>query len=55
LLRGGGWLVLELGHKSAPYIAPLLQGAPWLHAAMERDLAGIDRVVSAQRAPRDST
>ena len=54
LLRGGGWLVVELGHKSAPCVAPLLQNATWLHAAIERDLAGIDRVLSAQRAPRDS-
>jgi len=54
LMKSGGWLVLELGHKSAPRVALLLQNASWLHAAIERDLAGIDRVISAQRAPRDS-
>ena len=54
LLRGGGWLVVELGHKSASRVAPLLQNASWLHAAIERDLAGIDRVLSAQRVARDS-
>jgi release factor glutamine methyltransferase len=54
LLRGGGWLVVELGHKSAPRVAPLLQNASWLRVSIERDLAGIDRVLSAQRAPRDS-
>jgi release factor glutamine methyltransferase len=54
LLRSGGWLVVELGHEGAPRVAPLLQNAPWLHSAVERDLAGIDRVLSAQRAPRDS-
>ena len=44
LLRGGGWLVMELGHKSAPEVASLLQGAVWEHVAIERDLAGIERV-----------
>jgi release factor glutamine methyltransferase len=54
LLRGGGWLVVELGHKSALRVAPLLQTASWTHSAIERDLAGIDRVLSAQRVARDS-
>ena len=52
LLREGGWLVLELGHQSAPRVAPLLQAPIWSDAAVERDLAGIDRVISARRAPR---
>jgi release factor glutamine methyltransferase len=52
LLRGGGWLVVELGHKSAPRVAPLLETAAWSHVAVERDLAGIDRVLSAQRVAR---
>lgn len=55
LMRNGGWLVLELGHRSAPHVAPLLQGPVWLDVSVERDLAGIDRVISARRAPRDST
>jgi release factor glutamine methyltransferase len=54
LLRSGGWLVVELGYKSAPRVAPLVQNASWSHAAIERDLAGIDRVLSAQRVARDS-
>ena len=52
LLRGGGWLVVELGHKSAPRVAPLFDSAAWAHLAVERDLAGIDRVLSAQRVAR---
>ncbi len=54
LMKSGGWLIIELGHKSAPRVAPLVQNARWLDVAIERDLAGIDRVLSAQRAPRDS-
>lgn len=54
LLRNGGWLVLELGHQSAPRVAPLLQAPVWLDVAVERDLAGIDRVISARRAARGS-
>jgi release factor glutamine methyltransferase len=52
LLRGGGWLVVELGHRSAPRVASLLETAAWAHLAVERDLAGIDRVLSAQRVAR---
>ena len=54
LLRNGGWLVMELGHQSAARVAPLLQKPVWVDVAVERDLAGIDRVISARRAPRDS-
>jgi release factor glutamine methyltransferase len=54
LLRSGGWLVLELGHKSAERVSTLLQTAAWVDVAVERDLAGIDRVISAQRALRAS-
>lgn len=53
LLRNGGWLVLELGHQSAPRVAPLLQPPVWLDVEVDRDLAGIDRVISARRAPRE--
>ncbi len=52
LLRSGGWLVVELGHQSAARVLPLLQSPIWLDVAIERDLAGIDRVISARRAPR---
>ncbi len=52
LLRDGGWLVVELGHQSAPRVAPLVGTAAWSHVAVERDLAGIDRVLSARRVAR---
>jgi release factor glutamine methyltransferase len=54
LMKSGGWLVVELGHRSALPVASLLQNASWFDVAIERDLAGIDRVLSAQRAVRDS-
>lgn len=52
LMRTGGWLVLELAHLSAPRVEPLLQAPVWQDVAIERDLAGMDRVISAKRAPR---
>jgi release factor glutamine methyltransferase len=54
LLRGGGWLVVELGHQSAARVAPLVQTPLWLDVSVERDLAGIDRVLSARRAPHNA-
>jgi release factor glutamine methyltransferase len=49
LLRTGGWLVVELGHTGAPRVRPLLETPFWSHTAVERDLAGIERVLSARR------
>jgi hypothetical protein len=50
----GGWSSSS-GIEGAPRVAPLLRnGGVVATSAVERDLAGIDRVLSAQRAPRDS-
>jgi release factor glutamine methyltransferase len=51
LLKPGGILVLELGHKSAEEVSLLLAAAEWAEAAITNDLAGIPRVVSAKRLP----
>jgi release factor glutamine methyltransferase len=50
LLKPGGMLVLELGHNSAEYVTRLLAAPEWTSVATSRDLAGITRVVFAQRA-----
>ena len=49
-LRPGGWLVVELGHRSWPKIAPLV-GGEWASCIVEPDLAGIERVMAVQKNP----
>jgi release factor glutamine methyltransferase len=48
-LKPGGLLVLELGHNSQAAVEPLLEGSEWTDVAVARDLAGIPRVISAER------
>ncbi len=48
-LRPGGLLVLELGHNSLPAVQPLLDAPTWTNAAVTNDLAGIPRVIAAER------
>jgi release factor glutamine methyltransferase len=48
-LAPGGLLVLELGYNSLPAVRPLLDSAEWTNIAVTKDLAGIDRVISAER------
>jgi release factor glutamine methyltransferase len=48
-LKHGGLLVLELGHDSLPAVQPLLDSAAWSNIAVTNDLAGIPRVLSAER------
>jgi len=48
-LAPGGLLVLELGHKSLPAVQPLLDAPTWARAAVTNDLAGIPRVIAAER------
>lgn len=47
VLRPGGWLILELGFGSRDRVAALLAG--WRDIRIEPDLAGIPRVIAAQR------
>jgi release factor glutamine methyltransferase len=48
-LKSGGLLVLELGHNSLPAVRPLLDERLWTNIAVTQDLAGIDRVLAAER------
>jgi release factor glutamine methyltransferase len=50
LLKPGGILVLELGHDSLPAVRPLLDAADWVSVEVTNDLAGIPRVIAAERA-----
>jgi release factor glutamine methyltransferase len=48
-LKPGGLIVLELGHNSLPAVQPLLDLLDWTNVAVTKDLAGIDRVIAAER------
>jgi release factor glutamine methyltransferase len=45
----GGLLVLELGHNSLPAVLPLLDLPNWTSVGVTNDLAGIPRVIGAER------
>lgn len=48
-LTRGGLLVLELGHNSLPAVQPLLDAPHWTSAGVTNDLAGIPRVIAAEK------
>ena len=48
-LKPGGLLVMELGHDSLPAVQPLLETPAWANIGVTNDLAGIPRVLSAER------
>jgi release factor glutamine methyltransferase len=48
-LKPGGLLVLELGHNSLPAAQPLLDASTWTSVGVTNDLAGIPRVIAAER------
>jgi len=48
-LKPGGILTLELGHNSLPAVQPLLDAPTWTNVAVTNDLAGIPRVIAAER------
>jgi release factor glutamine methyltransferase len=50
VLRPGGWAVFELGYNVAEPVRQLFTPG-WEEIAIMKDLAGIDRVISARRAP----
>ena len=49
-LKPAGLLVLELGHDSLRAVEPLLTGGPWTNLSVTNDLAGIPRVIAAERS-----
>jgi release factor glutamine methyltransferase len=49
-LKPGGVLVLELGHNGLPAVQPLLDAPDWTGVAVTNDLAGIPRVLAAERS-----
>ena len=48
-LKPGGLLVLELGHNSLPAVQPLFDTPDWTAVGVTNDLAGIPRVIAAER------
>jgi release factor glutamine methyltransferase len=48
-LKPGGILVLEVGHNSLPAVQPLLDSSQWANVGVSNDLAGIPRVLAAER------
>jgi len=52
LLKPGGIFVAELGHDSLPAVQPLLDARQWTAVGVSNDLAGLPRVVAAERLPR---
>jgi len=48
-LKPGGLLVLELGHDSLAAVQPLLDAPLWTNVSVTNDLAGIPRVIAAER------
>jgi release factor glutamine methyltransferase len=48
-LKPGSLLILELGHDSLAAVQPLLETPTWTNIAITNDLAGIPRVLSAER------
>jgi release factor glutamine methyltransferase len=50
-LKPGGIFVTELGHDSLPAVQPLLDARQWTAVGASNDLAGIPRVIAAERLP----
>ena len=48
-LKPDGILVLELGHNSLPAVGPLVEAPEWINVGVTDDLAGIPRVLAAER------
>jgi release factor glutamine methyltransferase len=48
-LVSGGVVVIELGHDSLPAVQPLFETPEWTRVGVTNDLAGIPRVIAAER------
>jgi release factor glutamine methyltransferase len=51
-LMPGGLLVLELGYNSLAAVQSLLDSSDWVNVGVTNDLAGIPRVIAAERSSR---
>jgi len=51
-LKPGGIVALELGHDSLPAVQPLFDTGDWTNIGVSNDLAGIPRVLSAEKTRR---
>ena len=51
-LKPGGIVVLELGHDSLPAVRPLVDTPQWTNVGLANDLAGIPRVMAAERTDK---
>ncbi len=54
-LVSGGIAVFELGHDSLPAVQPLFETPEWTHVGVTNDLAGIPRVIAAERTTHVGT
>lgn len=52
LLSPGGTMILEIGFRQGQQVVELLQMSGWQNIKIKKDLAGHDRVVSAQSSPQ---
>jgi release factor glutamine methyltransferase len=52
-LKPRGIFVAELGHDSLPAVQPLLDAREWTAVGVSNDLAGIPRVIAAERRPEN--
>lgn len=50
-LKPGGIFIAELGHDNLPAVQPLLDSNHWTSVGVTNDLAGIPRVIAAERLP----
>src|SRR5215813_4386005 len=48
-LKSGGLLILELGYNSLPAVQPHLDAPHWTNISVTNDLAGIPRVIAAEK------
>jgi release factor glutamine methyltransferase len=49
LLSGGGWLMVEIGAGQAADVLAIAEQCGLCNAMVDKDLAGLDRVVAARR------
>lgn len=49
-LRPGGWLMVEIGYDQGSAVSGLMESAGYTGIAIIKDLAGLDRVVTARKS-----